>query len=111
MSQTETDCPAYVEPQAQRALSAWIQLAALASFAALAAPFFWGRVYVADDLGEFHLPVRNFYAEQLRRGESFDWMPGLYGGFYVAAEGQLGAYHPLHLLAYRWLPLGAAFDL
>jgi hypothetical protein len=111
MSQTETHHAAHFEPKPQRALSAWIQLAALASFAALAAPFFWGRVYVADDLGEFHLPVRNFYAEQLRRGESFDWMPGLYGGFYVAAEGQLGAYHPLHLLAYRWLPLGAAFDL
>ena len=50
-----------------------------------------GRVYVADDLGEFHLPLRNFYAEQLARGEPFDWMPSLYGGFYVAAEGQLGA--------------------
>ncbi len=95
----------------ERKLSAWIQLAALASLAAMAAPFFFGRVYVADDLGEFHLPLRNFYAQQLERGEPFDWMPSLYGGFYVAAEGQLGAYHPLHLLLYRWLPLGAAFDL
>ena len=31
---------------------------------------FLGRVYVADDLGEFHLPMRTFYAEQLRRGEA-----------------------------------------
>ncbi|HEV3138629.1 MAG TPA: YfhO family protein [Pirellulales bacterium] len=99
------------EHDQERKLSAWIQLAALASFAALAAPFFLGRVYVADDLGEFHLPLRNFYTQQLAEGEPFDWMPGLYGGFYVAAEGQLGAYHPLHLLLYRWLPLGAAFDL
>ena len=96
---------------AQRNLSAWIALAALLSFAALAAPFFFGRVYVADDLGEFHLPLRNFYAQQLERGEPFDWMSELYGGFYVTAEGQLGAYHPLHLLLYRWLPLGAAFNL
>jgi hypothetical protein len=92
-------------------LSAWVQLAALLSFAALAAPFFLGRVYIADDLGEFHLPLRNFYADQLGRAEPFDWMPSLYGGFYVTGEGQLGAYHPLHYVLYRWLPLGAAFDL
>ena len=30
------------------------------------AAIFLGRVYIADDLGEFHLPMRNFYAEQLR---------------------------------------------
>ncbi|MEX0676098.1 MAG: YfhO family protein [Pirellulales bacterium] len=95
----------------ERRLSAWILLAALACLAALAAPFFAGRVYVADDLGEFHLPVRNFYAEQLARGEPFDWMPSLFGGFYIAGEGQLGAYHPWHLFLYRFLPLGAAFDV
>ena len=26
-------------------------------------------------------------------------------------RGQAGTYHPLHWLLYRWLPLGAAFDL
>jgi hypothetical protein len=97
--------------EARSSLSAWIQLAALAGFLVLALPFFLGRIYVADDLGEFHLPLRNFYAQQLALGEPFDWMPSLYGGFYVAAEGQLGAYHPLHRLLYRWLPLGAAFDI
>ncbi len=95
----------------RRNLSAWVQLTALVGFAALAMPFFLGRVYVADDLGEFHLPVRDFYARQLRQGAAFDWMPSLYGGFYLAGEGQLGGYHPLHWALYRWLPLGAAFDL
>ena len=95
----------------ERRLSAWILLAALGCFVALAAPFFAQQVYVADDLGDFHLPVRDFYATQLSRGESFDWMPGLYGGFYISAEGQLGGYHPGHWLLYRTLPLGAAFDL
>ena len=38
-------------------------------------------------------------------------MDSLYGGFYVTGEGQLGAYHPLHLMLYRLLPLGVAFDL
>ncbi len=95
----------------ERSLADWILLAAVGCFVALALPFFLGQVYVADDLGEFHLPLRAFYSQQLAAGQAFDWMPSLYGGFYVAAEGQLGAYHPLHLLLYRWLPLGAAFDL
>lgn len=99
------------EIASQRRTSAWIVLAALACLAALAAPSFLGRVYVADDLGQFHLPLRDFYSRQLARGEPFDWMPSLYGGFYVAAEGQLGAYHPWHWLLYRWLPLSAAFDV
>ncbi len=78
--------------------------------AALAGPFFVGLVYTADDLGAFHLPLRDFYARQLAAGEPFDWMPSLYCGFNVTGEGQLGAYHPLHLLLYHCLPLGAAFD-
>jgi uncharacterized membrane protein len=95
----------------RRQLTAWILLAALVSLAAMAAPFFLGQVYVADDLGEFHLPVRDFYAQQLQRGAPWDWMPSLYGGFYLTGEGQVGGYHPLHQGLYRWLPLGAAFDL
>jgi hypothetical protein len=98
-------------PRAPSRLANWLLFCAVACFAALALPFFVGQVYVADDLGEFHLPLRAFYAQQLVAGEPFDWMPSLYGGFYVSAEGQLGAYHPLHYLLYRWLPLGAAFDL
>ena len=70
-----------------------------------------GEVYVADDLGEFHLPLRTFYAQQLARGESFDWCPDLYCGFYLTGEGQVGGYHPLHWLLYRTLPLSLAFDL
>ncbi len=80
-------------------------------FLALALPSFSGGVYLADDLGEFHLPTRVFYAESLARGQSFDWWPALFGGFYLTGEGQHGPYHPLHLALYRWLPLRAAFDL
>ncbi len=100
--------PSRVSPE--RRTAAWILLAAMGLFAALATPFFLGQVYIADDLGEFHLPVRDFYARQLASGESFDWMPGLYGGFYISAEGQLGGYHPWHWFLYRTLPLGAAFN-
>ncbi|MCC7086037.1 MAG: YfhO family protein [Pirellulales bacterium] len=85
--------------------------AAVALLAILAAPMVLGRVYMADDLGEFHLPLREFYANQLSRNEPFDWCPDLYCGFYLTGEGQVGAYHPLHWLLYRTLPLTLAFDL
>ena len=77
----------------------------------LAGPFLAGRVYTADDLGAFHLPMRAFYADCLAHGEAFDWSPQMYGGFYLTGEGQIGGYHPLHLLLYRCLPLPIAFDL
>ena len=96
------------EDRSGRNLTAWTLLAGLLLFAALAGPFFAGRVYTADDLGAFHLPVRAFYAEQIARGEAHDWMPSLYSGFYLTGEGQAGVYHPLHQLLYRFLPLRAA---
>jgi hypothetical protein len=94
----------------ERNLFAWSLLAGLILFAALAGPFFAGRIYSRDDLGGFHLPVRDFYARQIAQGEAFDWMPQLFSGFYLTGEGQAGMYHPLHLLLYRWLPLQRAVD-
>ncbi|MEN6457330.1 MAG: YfhO family protein [Thermoguttaceae bacterium] len=84
----------------------WASAAILLSV--LAWPLLTGRVYVADDLGAFHLPLRAFYAEQLAQGEPYDWMPSLYCGFYVTGEGQAGLYHPLHQFLYRFLPLRIA---
>jgi len=84
---------------------------ALLLLLALALPAFWGHVYVADDLGGFHIPARAFYAEALKRGESFHWWPELFGGFYLTGEGQAGTLHPLHWALYRLLPLTAALNL
>ncbi len=86
-------------------------LAALALLAALAAPIAFGRVYVADDLGAFHLPTRAFYSDCLKNGFAFDWWPAIFNGFYLTGEGQAGTYHPLHLVIYKWLPLQLAFGL
>lgn len=94
-----------------RALFAWLIVLCVGLLAAMALPMFLGRVYTADDLGAFHLPIRAFYARCLAAGNPFDWSPQLYCGFYLTGEGQLGGYHPLHLLLYRFLPLGIAFDL
>ena len=88
-----------------------VAFSALALFAALCAPALCGLVYTADDLGAFQLPFRDFYARALANGESFDWCPSLFGGFYLTGEGQAGTYHPLHWVLYRWLTLPWAWNL
>src|SRR6266700_3746570 len=50
---------------------------------ALAWPMLSGQVYTANDLGDFHLPLRAFYSQQLSQGQPFDWCPDLYCGFYL----------------------------
>ena len=94
--------------RASRNLVAWSLLAGILLWGALAGPFFAGRIYTADDLGEFHLPIRAFYADQLAHGQPYDWMPQLFSGFYLTGEGQGGAYHPLHQFLYRFFPLRVA---
>ena len=94
--------------RAERDFFSWALLAARVLLAALAWPFFAGRVYMGGELGDFHLPARAFYAQQLARGEPFDWMPDIFAGFYLTGEGQAGTYHPLHWLLYRFLPLRTA---
>ena len=94
--------------RASRDLVAWSVLAGLLLLGALAGPFFAGHIYTADDLGAFHLPIRAYYADQLAKGQPFDWMPELFSGFYFTGEGQAGVYHPLHQFLYRCLPLRAA---
>ncbi|MBC7966950.1 MAG: hypothetical protein H7Z17_13610 [Fuerstia sp.] len=89
-------------------------VAKCAAFAVLAwmfLPILTGRIYVCDDLQNYHLPIRQFYADCLTKGDSFDWMPNLFSGFFLTGSGQGGTYHPLHYLLYRCLPLGTAFNL
>ncbi len=80
-------------------------------FAIMLVPTLLGRVYVCDDLGAFHLPLRQFYAWCLTNGESFAWWPHLFGGFYALGEGQAGMFHPWHLLLYRYLPVNVAYNI
>ncbi len=74
-------------------------------------PLFTGQIYVCDDLLNYHLPIRQFYADCLQRGNSFDWMPSLFNGFFLTGSGQAGTYHPWHWMLYRFLPLQTAFNL
>ena len=89
-------------------VTAWLLAGAL--FLSLAWPIAVGRTFVSDDLGGFHLPIRQFYARCLASGDDYRWFPGLYCGFYVHGESQAGMAHPLHWLLYRTLPLGSAMQ-
>ena len=75
----------------------------------MARPLAFGEVPLTGDLLHTHYPLRDFYARALAAGQRFDWMPSLYGGFDLIGEGQVGGYHPLHWLWYRFLPLDVAF--
>jgi hypothetical protein len=77
--------------------------------ALMASPVLIGRIYVFNDLGDFHLPLRAWYAERLGLQEPFLWTPKLFCGYYLAGEGQVGMFHPFHLLIYSTLPLMLAF--
>ena len=90
----------------------WTVLAAsTAMLLWMARPLWTGQVPFTGDLLHFHYPLRDFYARALAAGQSFDWMPSLYGGFHAAGEGQMGAFHPLHWLLYRLIPLDTAFAI
>ncbi|HOX37969.1 MAG TPA: YfhO family protein [Candidatus Brocadiia bacterium] len=59
------------------------------------------------DMVAFHVPLRAFYAERLGEGEFPLWLPQLFCGWDMAGEGQIGAFHPLHivthgLLGWQW---------
>jgi hypothetical protein len=88
-----------------------IAACSLALFLPLAWPLVTGRVFVYDDLGHYHVPLRYLYQRALRDGDSLLWTPALFSGFYLHGEGQLGILHPWHLLLYRILPLQIAFNL
>jgi len=77
----------------------------------IALPLFRGTVYEFDDLNNYHLPFRYFYAQCLKAGDNFTWVPSVYCGYYLHGEGQVGMFHPLHLLLYRFLPLDIAYNL
>ena len=89
----------------------WIGVCGGALFLPLLFPLLTGRVFTKDDFAALHLPFRYLYREALRSGDSFLWTSAYHSGFYLHGEGEAGMAHPLHLLLYRFLPLGPAFNL
>jgi len=78
---------------------------------ALGWPLLSGRLYVGEDLGNFHIPVRYVYRAALQAHDSFLWAPQFSGGLYLHGEGQGGLSHPVHIFLYRTLSLQRAFTV
>ncbi len=77
----------------------------------IVAPIASGRVFHADDLGAFHLPMRILAARSVAQGDDPRWQPAILCGFDLHGEGQLGLEHPVLRLVRASLPLPAAFGL
>ena len=88
-----------------------VAICSAALFVPLLIPLATGRVFTLDDLGAYHLPMRYLYAKALHGDGSMLWTPAIFAGDYVFGEGQVGMAHPWHLLLYRFLPLGVAFNI
>ena len=55
--------------------------------------------------------MRRLYQQMLADGNPPRWTPAVFAGFDLHGEGQIGAYHPLHHVLYRLLPLDVALNL
>ena len=94
-----------------RWLEALIAVCSVVLLAPLLRPLLTGRVFIYNDLSWFHLPMRYLYQQALQAGDTVLWTPSIFAGFYLHGEGQVGLFHPFHLMLYRWVPLGPAFNL
>ena len=87
----------------------------LLGLAVLLALFYWPAVllrgyFYVGDVFSLNYPARVLYAAGLRSGHVPLWTPGALAGYPILADGQTGAYYPLNLLLYRWLPVPAALN-
>jgi hypothetical protein len=94
-----------------RPLSWTVGTCSAALFLGLAWPAFFRLIVPVSDIETFHVPMRHLYQQALHAGDSLLWIPSVFAGFYIHGEGQLGAFHPLHQLLYRVLPLDIAFNV
>jgi len=92
-------------------LSTILATGALCIVLALALPIASRSVYIYDDIGTFHLPLRHFVSDCYARGDDPGWCPALFCGFDLHGEGQLGLCHPLHWFEYRFMPFDIALNL
>ena len=63
-----------------------------------------GEIFLFGDLTAFHYPTRLIYSSSLSNGEFPLWVKHFYGGYPLVAEGQIGAFHPLHIFLYYFFP-------
>ncbi|MBA2451061.1 MAG: hypothetical protein H0V51_23865 [Chloroflexi bacterium] len=65
---------------------------------------FGGTVFYERDTFLFYAPLGRWYAEQLQGGSLPLWMPLIFGGYPLFADGEIGMLYPLNLLLLPLLP-------
>ena len=90
-------------------------LLATAALAVVLVVLYWPAaslqgVFYVGDIYRLGYPERDAYARALQAGRVPLWTPDALAGYPIHAEGQAGAYYPLNLLLYRFLPLPAALN-
>src|SRR5947209_521610 len=59
---------------------------------------FFGRVFYERDTELFYLPLLRWYLGQMQQGHLPLWIPLIFGGYPLFADGELGMLYPLNLL-------------
>ncbi len=75
----------------------------------LAEALLFGQVQRERDTYLFYYPVYQWFAEQLKAGRFPLWMPQLFSGYPLFADGETGMLYPLHWLFFGLLPTPVAF--
>ncbi|MBI3909469.1 MAG: hypothetical protein HY320_00880 [Armatimonadetes bacterium] len=83
---------------------------ALLATALHARALFSSATYYFGDLGDQHLPLHLTVRRMISAGQWPLWSPGIFGGYPIFAEGQVGACYPLNFLLHLG-KLPAAFAL
>ena len=65
----------------------------------------------ASDMANLHHPVRHFLGRELHQGRLPLWLPDVYMGYPIQAEGMMGAFYPPNLLLFGLLPPLPALNL
>src|SRR6266536_62888 len=65
--------------------------------------------YYGTDTVAYYYPLTSWYAEQLKAGRLPLWLPYIFGGYPLFADGEVGMLYPLNLLAFALLPSDIAF--
>lgn len=64
-----------------------------------------------SDMANLHHPVRHFLGRELHEGRLPLWLPEVYMGYPIQAEGMMGAFYPPNLLFFGLLPSLPALNL
>jgi hypothetical protein len=68
-----------------------------------------GVIYFGPDTVAFYYPLMTWYAAQLKAGHLPLWLPYIFGGYPLFADGEVGMLYPPNLLAFGLLPSDLAF--